>query len=81
MGYLQFSRRQMLSTLSILSLGSITKSFTANRPKKATFVLIHGAWHGGWCWKKVTPLLIAAGHDVYTPTMTGLGTKRHRSLR
>ena len=43
----------------------------------ATFVLVHGMWHGGWCWQKVTPLLRAAGHDVYTPTLTGLGERRH----
>lgn len=43
----------------------------------ATFVLVHGAWHGGWCWKKVTPLLRAAGHDVFTPTLTGLGERAH----
>jgi pimeloyl-ACP methyl ester carboxylesterase len=43
----------------------------------ATFVLVHGAWHGGWCWKKVTPLLRAAGHEVYTPTLTGLGERAH----
>ena len=43
----------------------------------ATYVLVHGAWHGGWCWKKVTPLLRAAGHDVYTPTLTGLGERAH----
>jgi pimeloyl-ACP methyl ester carboxylesterase len=43
----------------------------------ATFVLVHGAWHGGWGWKKVTPLLRAAGHDVYTPTLTGLGERVH----
>jgi pimeloyl-ACP methyl ester carboxylesterase len=43
----------------------------------ATFVLVHGAWHGGWCWKKVTPLLRAAGHEVYTPTLTGLGERVH----
>ncbi|TXG83280.1 MAG: alpha/beta fold hydrolase, partial [Thermomicrobiales bacterium] len=41
------------------------------------FVLIHGAWHGGWCWKKVIPLLRAAGHDVFTPTLTGLGERVH----
>ena len=45
--------------------------------KKATFVLVHGAWHGGWCWKKLAPLLRAAGHDVYTPTLTGLGERAH----
>lgn len=43
----------------------------------ANFVLVHGAWHGGWCWKKLTPLLRAAGHQVYTPTLTGLGERAH----
>jgi len=43
----------------------------------ATFVLVHGAWHGGWCWKKVNPLLRAAGHEVHTPTLTGLGERVH----
>jgi pimeloyl-ACP methyl ester carboxylesterase len=43
----------------------------------ATFVLVHGAWLGGWCWKKVTPLLRAAGHEVFAPTLTGLGERAH----
>jgi pimeloyl-ACP methyl ester carboxylesterase len=43
----------------------------------ATFVLVHGAWHGGWCWRKVTPLLRSAGHEVFTPTLTGLGERAH----
>ncbi len=43
----------------------------------ATFVLIHGMWHGGWCWQKVSPLLRSAGHEVYTPTLTGLGERVH----
>ena len=43
----------------------------------ATFVLVHGAWLGGWCWKKVTPLLRAAGHGVFVPTLTGLGERAH----
>lgn len=43
----------------------------------ATFVLVPGAWHGGWCWKKVRPLLTAAGHDVFTPSLTGLGEREH----
>jgi len=42
-----------------------------------TFVLVHGGFHGGWCWKRVTPLLRAAGHQVYTPTLTGLGERSH----
>jgi pimeloyl-ACP methyl ester carboxylesterase len=42
-----------------------------------TFVLIAGAWNGGWVWKRATPRLRAAGHDVYTPTLTGLGERQH----
>ena len=43
----------------------------------ATFVLVHGAWLGGWCWRRVAPMLREAGHDVYTPTLTGLGDREH----
>lgn len=43
----------------------------------AIFVLVHGMWHGSWCWKKVTPLLRAAGHEVNTPTLTGVGERAH----
>jgi pimeloyl-ACP methyl ester carboxylesterase len=41
----------------------------------ATFVLVHGAWGGGWVWKKVIPLLRTAGHDVHASTGTGLGDR------
>ena len=41
----------------------------------ATFVLVHGAWHGGWCWQKVIPFLEEAGHEVYAPTLTGLAER------
>ena len=41
------------------------------------FVLVHGAWHGGWCWRRVGERLIAAGHRVVAPTLTGLGERRH----
>jgi pimeloyl-ACP methyl ester carboxylesterase len=40
-------------------------------------VLVHGAWMGAWCWKRVLPLLRAAHHEVYTPTLTGLGELSH----
>ncbi|MEA2679624.1 MAG: hypothetical protein QOK03_1346 [Candidatus Binataceae bacterium] len=43
----------------------------------STFVLVHGAWHGGWCYKPVARLLRNAGHEVYTPTLTGLGERSH----
>ena len=41
----------------------------------ATFVLVHGGWHGGWCWQKVIPFLEAAGHEVHAPTLTGLAER------
>lgn len=43
----------------------------------STFVLVHGAWHGGWCWDRVAPRLREAGHDVHTPTLTGLSERAH----
>ena len=45
--------------------------------KMSTFVLVHGSCHGGWCWKKVTPILCKDGYSVYTPTITGLGERSH----
>jgi pimeloyl-ACP methyl ester carboxylesterase len=42
-----------------------------------TFVLVHGAWHGGWCWRRVVDLLEAKGHKVFAPTLTGLGERSH----
>ncbi|MBZ4422368.1 alpha/beta fold hydrolase [Myxococcus sp. RHSTA-1-4] len=43
----------------------------------ATFVLVHGAFYGGWCWKHVRALLRQAGHEVFTPTLTGSGERHH----
>ncbi len=43
----------------------------------ATFVLVHGAWHGGWCYARVAELLRARGARVFTPTLTGLGERVH----
>ena len=43
----------------------------------ATFLLVHGGWAGGWQWREVASLLRAAGHDVFTPTLTGLGERVH----
>lgn len=43
----------------------------------SAIVLVSGAWHGGWCWDRVAPLLRKAGHDVYAPTLTGLSDRAH----
>ena len=42
-----------------------------------TYVLVHGAWHGGWCWNAVARILRAHGHQVFTPTLSGLGERSH----
>jgi pimeloyl-ACP methyl ester carboxylesterase len=41
------------------------------------FVLVHGGWHGGWCWRRLLPLLRSGGHEVHAPTLTGLGDRAH----
>jgi len=45
----------------------------------ANFVLVHGAWHGGWCYRDTARALRAAGHNVFTPTHTGVGERFHQS--
>ena len=45
--------------------------------KSHNFVLVHGAWHGGWCWSRVADILRQRGHQVTTPTQTGLGERSH----
>lgn len=45
--------------------------------KRATIVIVHGAWVGGWRWRTVADLLTGRGHRVFTPTLTGLGDRSH----
>jgi pimeloyl-ACP methyl ester carboxylesterase len=51
--------------------------FMAEKFMAHTFVLVHGAWHGGWCWLRVADRLRSGGHKVFTPTLTGLGERSH----
>ena len=50
---------------------------TGQGPDAKTFVLVHGGFHGGWCWGRVAGLLRARGHAVHTPTQTGCGERSH----
>jgi len=43
----------------------------------ANYLLVHGAWHGAWCWRRVLPPLTAAGHRVHALTLTGVGERAH----
>ena len=44
---------------------------------KPAYVLVHGAWHGAWCWARVLPLLREAGHVAHAVTLTGVGERAH----
>ena len=71
------SRRAVVGAMAAgTMLGSPIGSAQAQTSAK-TFVLVHGAWHGGWCWRRVSDLLEKRGHKVFTPTMTGLGERSH----
>jgi pimeloyl-ACP methyl ester carboxylesterase len=76
------TRRQFLTGTALAAAAAAAATVSESEPVQAqgrrkTYVLVHGAWHGGWCWRRVTPLLRAKGHDVFTPTLTGLGDRAH----
>jgi pimeloyl-ACP methyl ester carboxylesterase len=71
-------RRDVLKTMAIAGVAAGAGGAAATAQTAAqTFVLVHGAWHGGWCWSRVADGLRAAGHHVFTPTQTGLGERKH----
>ncbi len=73
-------RRHLLSGAAGIagaSLASAALAQPARTAQPSTFVLVHGAWHGGWCWSRVAARLRERGHAVFTPTLTGLGERRH----
>jgi pimeloyl-ACP methyl ester carboxylesterase len=47
----------------------------------ADFVLVHGSWHGAWCWRRVLPLLWSAGHRAFAVSLTGVGERSHLGLK
>jgi len=76
----RMSRRHAVVALAAAPFASVPR-INPFRVARATIVLVHGAWLGGWCWRKVTPLLRDAGHDVFAPTLTGLGERSHLLTR
>lgn len=63
--------------LSLFLLGFVAPTSRGSESASRTFVFVHGAWGGGWQWKKVDTLLTADGYKVYRPTLTGLGERVH----
>ena len=58
-----------------MTASSPVKGGTGNATR--TFVLVHGAWHGGWCWRAVQDVLTASGCRVFAPSLTGVGDRAH----
>ena len=69
-------RPVLLAASAIAAAGTAAPKIAGTAAAK-TFVLVHGAWHGGWCWSKVASILRGRGHTVVTPTQTGLGERAH----
>src|SRR4051794_2568326 len=68
----------MIQLVGATSLAAATAAPVASAEASGqTFVLVHGAWHGGWCWRRVADRLRAGGHTVFAPTQTGLGERSH----
>ena len=65
----------VVSTVALAAEPATNSVATANH--KYTYVIVHGAWGGGWAFKQVDDLLTADGHKVYRPTLTGQGEKVH----
>jgi pimeloyl-ACP methyl ester carboxylesterase len=68
-------RRSFLAATALAAAVASPRRAAAASSK--TYVLVHGAWHGGWCWSKVAAILRSRGHSVFTPTQTGLGERSH----
>jgi pimeloyl-ACP methyl ester carboxylesterase len=71
------NRRGVLAGTLLASLPVAAAAQPAGRAKPTTFLLVHGAWHGGWCWDQVSARLAARGHIVIAPTLTGLCERAH----
>ncbi|MEP2101355.1 MAG: alpha/beta fold hydrolase [Parasphingorhabdus sp.] len=81
----KWNRRQIMASTAMLGLWASVSACASVRaqpaiaPSKAakTFMLVHGAWHGGWCWRDVRSQLEMQGHRVFTPTLSGLADRAH----
>jgi len=69
------SRRRLLQVTAAAAATAAAGRRAIAQPRPRTYVLVHGAWHGGWCWQKVAPRLTAAGHHVLAPSLSGLAER------
>lgn len=76
-GLMTTRRGAMAGATGIAALAATAGAAAIAPPDPVSFVLVHGAWHGGWCWREVAGQLRNREFDVHTPTMTGLGERQH----
>ncbi len=72
----QLTRRSTLLAAAALGIAAGTAS-SAQTSSRKTFLFIHGAYHGGWCWQLVTDILERQGHKTYAPSLTGNADRGH----
>lgn len=73
----KLSRRLVLGVGAAAAAAGIVGAPAIAQPRGRTYVLVHGAWFGGWVWKSIAENLRALGHAVYAPSLTGLGDRKH----
>jgi pimeloyl-ACP methyl ester carboxylesterase len=71
------TRRAALGALAAASALAAGAARVEAQAAPKTFVLIHGTWHGGWCWRRVADRLQSKGHKVYAPSLTGVADRSH----
>jgi hypothetical protein len=72
------SRRQFLGgTLAAVTAAGLLADSEAQAQQGAPFVLVHEAWHGGWCWRRVSDRLTTKGRYIVAPTLSGVGEPSH----
>jgi pimeloyl-ACP methyl ester carboxylesterase len=77
MGRNSITRRMALAGAAVATTAAGLAPASAQAPVRKTFLLVHGAYHGGWCWQRVTAILEKQGHKVYAPSLTGNGDRVH----
>lgn len=71
----RLSRRAFAGAVAAAGVSGLN---AADKPaRRKTFVFVHGTWHGGWVWRDVRRNLAGRGHDVFTPSCTGCGDRKH----
>jgi pimeloyl-ACP methyl ester carboxylesterase len=71
------TRRAALGALTAASALAAGGARVEAQAAPKTFVLVHGTWHGGWCWRRVADALEKKGHKVYAPSLTGVADRSH----